>query len=87
MLASLIIILCMGLIAYLLYAYDKQCAVLDKWRIPESLLLFVAAVGGSIGAYMAMRVYHHKTRKEQFAYGVPAIILIQTIILTIISNT
>lgn len=87
MLGFLIAILCMGFGAYLLYAYDKQCAERNKWRIPESMLLFVAAVGGSIGAYMAMRVYHHKTRKEQFAYGIPAIILIQTIILTIISNT
>lgn len=84
---SLIAILCMSFGAYLLYAYDKQCAKRDKWRIPESLLLFIAASGGAIGAYVAMRVCHHKTRKEQFAYGVPVIILIQTIILTIISNT
>lgn len=86
MLAPFIAILCLGLLAYLLYAYDKHCAKFDKWRIPESVLLFVAAVGGSIGAYFAMRICHHKTRKERFVYGVPVIILIQTIILIIISN-
>ena len=48
-----------------------------KWRIPEATLLLLALLGGSVGAWMGMRVWHHKTMHKKFKYGVPAILLMQ----------
>ena len=50
------------------------------WRIPETTLLLVAVVGGSIGAWLGMQVWHHKTRHKKFQYGVPAIIIVQLVL-------
>ena len=74
----------------------------SKWRIRETALLGLAVLGGSIGAWLGMKVWHHKTQHKggnrdidnivggyQFKYGVPAIIIIQLalIVYFIISKT
>ena len=43
----------------------------------EATLLTVAAIGGSIGAWAGMRVWHHKTMHKKFKYGIPVIIIMQ----------
>lgn len=48
-----------------------------KWRISETTLLTLAAIGGSIGAWAGMRIWHHKTLHKKFKYGIPAIIILQ----------
>lgn len=40
-------------------------------------LLVIAAIGGSIGALMVMRLFHHKTLHLKFKYGVPLILVAQ----------
>ena len=45
--------------------------------ISEATLLLLAVLGGSIGAWMGMKVWHHKTMHKKFKYGIPAILLIQ----------
>ena len=37
----------------------------------------LAILGGSVGAILGMRVWHHKTRHWYFKYGLPAILLAQ----------
>lgn len=59
---------------------DKEKAKKHLWRIPESTLLTVAALGGSIGCYAGMRVFHHKTRKPKFYIGIPVIFAVQLLI-------
>lgn len=59
---------------------DKEKAKKHLWRIPESTLLTVAALGGSIGCYAGMRLFHHKTRKPKFYIGVPVIFAVQLLI-------
>lgn len=86
MLVSLLAICILSLVALVLYAYDKLCAQNGMWRISEFTLLFVAACGGAMGALSAMYLFHHKTQKPQFVYGVPLMILVQTILLIIFSN-
>lgn len=49
----------------------------NKWRIPEKTLILSAVIGGSVGAILGMRFFHHKTRKARFAIGVPVILLVQ----------
>ena len=52
-----------------------------KWRIREAALLGLAVLGGSIGAWLGMKAWHHKTQHKKFKYGVPAIIIIQLAII------
>lgn len=65
-----------NLITFIMYGIDKYKAKKAKWRIPESTLLWMAAVGGSIGAWVGMRAWHHKTLHKKFKFGVPAILLL-----------
>lgn len=62
---------------FIIYGIDKYKAKKAKWRISEATLLTMAAVGGSIGAWLGMKVWHHKTLHRKFKYGVPIILLIQ----------
>lgn len=68
-----------NLIAYFLFGYDKSCARKDRWRIPEATLLFIALAGGSVGAYLGMKRFHHKTKKAVFSVGIPVIFAVQVI--------
>ena len=68
--------------AFLLMLADKQKAKRGLWRIPESTLMGVAIIGGSVGALAGMYTFRHKTRHLKFVLGVPLIFAIQ-ILLTI----
>lgn len=59
---------------------DKRQAKKHRRRISERTLLATAALGGSIGAWLAMLLFHHKTRHKKFVYGIPAIFLVQVLI-------
>ena len=71
-----------NILAFIVYGIDKWRAAHDRWRIPESTLLGLAVIGGSIGALLGMKVWHHKTKHKKFVFGLPAILLIQLIILS-----
>lgn len=66
-----------NLITFVMYGVDKYKAKKSKWRIPEATLLCMAVIGGSIGAWIGMKVWHHKTLHKKFRFGVPAIFLLQ----------
>ena len=51
---------------YGVYAYDKAQAQSSGLRVPEAVLHLMGALGGTPGAFIAMRTLHHKTRKQQF---------------------
>ena len=59
------------------YGIDKLKARKNKWRVREASLLLLAVLGGSIGALLGMKVWHHKTMHKKYKYGVPAIIVVQ----------
>lgn len=71
-----------NILAFIVYGIDKWRAAHGRWRIPESTLLGLAVIGGSIGALLGMIVWHHKTKHKKFVFGLPAILLIQLIILS-----
>ena len=77
LLLYLLIINALGLLIMLA---DKEKAKKHLWRIPESTLLTVALLGGSIGCYAGMRLFHHKTRKPKFYIGVPVIFAVQVLV-------
>ena len=78
-----------NVVTFFMYGIDKWKAKKSKWRIRETALLGLAVLGGSIGAWLGMKVWHHKTQHKKFKYGVPAIIIIQLalIVYFIISKT
>ena len=63
---------------------DKLKARRGSWRIPEATLLWLAALGGSLGATLAMNLFRHKTQHPKFSFGLP-LILVAHILLLIIS--
>ena len=64
-------------ITFMVYGIDKLKAKKSEWRIPEATLLLLAIVGGSMGAWCGMKVWHHKTLHKKFKYGIPSIITVQ----------
>ena len=64
-------------VTFIVYGIDKWKAQHKRWRIPESVLLGLAALGGSVGAWLGMKVWRHKTQHKKFKYGVPAILAAQ----------
>lgn len=70
-------LLVINLITFVMYGIDKYKAKKSKWRISEETLLWLAAFGGSVGAWIGMKVWHHKTLHKKFKYGVPAILALQ----------
>ena len=70
-------VLILNFVTMLVYGIDKFKATKGKWRIPESILLLLAVLGGSIGAWLGMRVWRHKTQHKKFKYGIPVIFILQ----------
>lgn len=68
-------------VTFLAYGLDKQKAKQNRWRIPEKVLLGLAALGGSVGAFVGMYAFHHKTKKLKFSVGVPVIFVLQLAVL------
>ncbi len=63
--------------AFIMMRSDKIRAVRDRrHRIPERKLLGVSAFGGSLGGYVGMRLFRHKTKHASFAIGIPLMLLI-----------
>ena len=66
---------------FVLMLADKQRAKKHRWRIPESVLLASAALGGSLGALLGMWLFRHKTRKAKFFVTVPLLLAAQCALL------
>ena len=66
-----------NILTFLIYGIDKWKAKQGRWRISEATLLILAVVGGSIGALLGMKIWHHKTMHKKFKYGLPLILLAQ----------
>ncbi|MBQ8834056.1 MAG: DUF1294 domain-containing protein [Oscillospiraceae bacterium] len=73
----LIYLLIVNAAGFLLMLADKQKAKKNLWRIPESTLMTVALIGGSIGSLIGMYTVRHKTKHLKFTIGIPAILILQ----------
>lgn len=70
-------LLVVNITSFILYGIDKYKARKGKWRISEATLLVMAAIGGSVGAWAGMKLWHHKTLHKKFTIGVPLIFILQ----------
>lgn len=68
---------------FLAFGIDKSKARRGNFRISERMLLGMSAAGGSIGGIMGMQIFHHKTRHIHFNLGLPAMIVVQYMIVLI----
>ena len=73
-----------NVLTFLVFGIDKLKAKKGKWRISEATLLMLAIIGGSIGAWLGMKVWHHKTMHRKFKYGIPLILVLQMALLILI---
>ena len=73
----LIYLAVVNVLTFCLYGIDKRRARRSRWRISEATLLWLAVLGGSLGAWLGMRAWHHKTQHKKFRYGIPLIIIAQ----------
>ena len=74
-------LLAINAVTFIVYGIDKYKAKKAKWRISEATLLLLAVLGGSVGAWVGMKAWHHKTMHKKFKYGIPAILLIQIVLM------
>lgn len=77
-------VILVNIIAFALMGIDKQKAKKNKWRIPEKTLFLSAMVGGSIGALYGMHLFRHKTKHKSFVFGMPAILIVQLVLIVVI---
>lgn len=74
----------LNLIGFVYMGIDKRKAIRGAWRIPEATLFFIALIGGSIGSIAGMYVFRHKTKHWSFVLGMPAILMVQLLLILFI---
>ena len=70
-------LLLINAVGFLLMGLDKRRAKRGVWRISEKTLFLPPLLGGTVGAILGMRVFHHKTKHWYFRYGLPALLVVQ----------
>jgi uncharacterized membrane protein YsdA (DUF1294 family) len=73
-------LLIINLTTFFCFGIDKWKARKGNWRISERCLFLLALFGGSIGAWIGMKFWCHKTLHISFKYGIPIIFIIQVIV-------
>lgn len=70
----------MNVIGLIVMGADKHKAKKNAWRISEKTLFLTSLLGGSIGTWAGMYIFHHKTKHWYFVVGMPLILVAQCII-------
>lgn len=78
----LLYLVVINITTFFVYGLDKYKARHDLWRIPEATLLLLAAIGGSVGAWAGIYVFHHKTQKIKFTVTIPLLLAVQVLLIT-----
>jgi len=78
--------LIISFITFFLMYIDKQKAINHEWRIPEATLITLSLIGGSIGTYLGMYTFRHKTKHPKFTIGVPICIMLNILLYYFLLN-
>lgn len=79
-------LLIINILGFTFMYIDKGKAKKHKWRISENTLIILSLLGGSIGSFIGMNKFRHKTKHIKFKYGIPLIIIFQIIFIYFIVN-
>jgi len=74
-----LILLAWNFITFAIMGIDKRKAVKNKRRISESTLILLAFLLGSIGIFVAMLMFRHKTKKALFWILIPIAVIINVL--------
>lgn len=77
----IIYIIIVNLLGFFAMGIDKRKAIRNQWRIPEGSLFLLGFLCGAFGLFTGMKVFHHKTKKARFQYGIPALLLFNLILI------
>lgn len=78
--------LIISFVTFFLMYIDKQKAINHEWRIPEATLMTLSLIGGSIGTYLGMYTFRHKTKHPKFTIGVPICIILNILLYNLLLN-
>ncbi len=73
-----------NVVTFAVYGIDKAKAKLNAWRVPERVLIGLAAIGGSVGAWCGMKTFRHKTQHTKFKLLIPAFVMVHLLLLYLI---
>ena len=74
-----------NLTVFALYGVDKSRAKRGAWRIPEKTLLLGTWLLGGVGAWLAMRMFRHKTKHTAFTISAPCGAVLSLIVMALIT--
>ena len=72
----LIYLVIINILCLIIFGYDKKQAIKKRSRIPEASLLLLSFIGGGIGSFIGMIIFHHKTKKIKFIILIPVSVVI-----------
>ena len=70
-----------NVVLFLLMGVDKMHAIQNRRRIPESVLLLLAAWGGAMGGTLGMISFRHKTKHRKFTILFPLFLVLYAALL------
>lgn len=70
-----------NIIGFSLTGIDKHRARKKMWRVREKAFFIISALGGCPGVYIGLLSFRHKTKHRYFMYGIPAIFILQLVLL------
>ena len=78
--------LLINLLVFILYGADKYRAKKKQRRIPEKTLLLGTWLLGGVGAWLAMRMFRHKTKHRAFQISAPIGAVLSAVIMALAST-
>lgn len=83
----IIIYICViNIIGFVIMGLDKSKAKKKLYRIPEKTFFIVSLIGGSVGTWIGMMLFRHKTKHWYFLVFIPLIFLAQVLLMFLMIN-
>lgn len=76
-------LLAVNLVAFIIMGYDKTKAMHKERRVPEKRLFLIATIGGALGMLLGMRFFRHKTKHRSFTAGIPALLVLNAVLVMV----
>jgi uncharacterized membrane protein YsdA (DUF1294 family) len=80
----LVVLAVLNVVSFALFGIDKRRARRGARRIPEATLLLSALVSGTVGAWLGMRAFRHKTRKRSFIAAMVLVTVVDVLVVLVL---